>query len=120
MIEGQDQRGHVTGHECITGTPRLPANPANEGSSLVRLLADKNAKWHRPALTTHGRNNHGLRSPRWRYIRYADGSEELYDHQADPNEWRNLADDPKLAGAKKRLAEWLPKINAPNARQRNK
>ena len=98
----------------------FPTNSANEGSSLVRLLADKNAKWHRPALTTHGRNNHGLRSPRWRYILYADGSEELYDHQVDPNEWHNLADDPKLAGAKKRLAEWLPKINAPNARQRNK
>jgi len=98
----------------------LPANPANEGRSLVPLLADKNAQWQRPALTTHGRNNHGLRTPRWRYIRYADGSEELYDHKADPNEWSNLADNPKLAKTKMRLTRWLPNTNAPNARQRKK
>jgi arylsulfatase A-like enzyme len=98
----------------------LAANPANEGRSLVPLLADKNAKWQRPALTTHGRNNHGLRTARWRYIRYADGSEELYDHEADPNEWRNLTDNPKLAKTKKRLAKWLPNTNAPNAKQRKR
>ena len=98
----------------------LAANPANEGRSLAPLLADKNAKWQRPALTTHGRNNHGLRTARWRYIRYADGSEELYDHEADPNEWRNLADNPKLAKTKKRLARWLPNTNAPNAKQRKR
>ena len=98
----------------------LAANPANEGRSLAPLLADKNAKWQRPALTTHGRNNHGLRTARWRYIRYADGSEELYDHEADPNEWRNLADNPKLAKTKKRLAKWLPNTNAPNAKQRKR
>ena len=84
------------------------------------LLANKNAKWHRPALTTHGRNNHGLRTPRWRYIRYADGSEELYDHKADPNEWTNLAGDSKNAKLKQRLAKWLPNTNAPNARQRKR
>jgi len=98
----------------------LAANPANEGRSLAPLLADKNAKWQRPALTTHGRNNHGLRTARWRYIRYADGSEELYDHEADPNEWRNLADNPKLAKTKKRLAKWLPNTNALNAKQRKR
>ena len=98
----------------------LAANPANEGRSLAPLLADKNAKWQRPALTTHGRNNHGLRTARWRYIRYADGSEELYDHEADPNEWRNLTDNPKLAKTKKRLAKWLPNTNALNAKQRKR
>ena len=98
----------------------LAANPANEGRSLVPLLANKKAKWHRPALTTHGRNNHGLRTPRWRYIRYADGSEELYDHKADPNEWTNLAGDSKNAKLKQRLAKWLPNTNAPNARQRKR
>ncbi len=98
----------------------LPPNPANEGRSLVPLLADETAQWQRPALTTHGRNNHGLRTPRWRYIRYADGSEELYDHKADPGEWRNLTANPKLAKTKKRLAKWLPSTNAPNARQRKK
>ena len=56
------------------------------------------------ALTTHGRNNHAVRTERWRYIRYADGSEELYDHDADPLEWKNLAGDAKYAAVKKELA----------------
>jgi len=31
-----------------------------------------------------------IQTQRWRYIRYADGGEELYDHAKDPNEWKNL------------------------------
>ena len=42
-----------------------------------------------------GEGNHAVRTPRWRYIRYRDGSEELYDHQNDPWEWKNLASDPQ-------------------------
>ncbi|MBX9638968.1 MAG: hypothetical protein K2X97_04340 [Mycobacteriaceae bacterium] len=41
--------------------------------------------------------------------------EELYDHDADPKEWKNLAGDPKLAGVKADLAKWFPKENAPDA-----
>ena len=40
---------------------------------------------------TMGRGNHAVRSDRWRYIRYADGEEELYDHSKDPWEWENVA-----------------------------
>jgi hypothetical protein len=64
-------------------------------------------------LTTHGRGNHSLRTSRWRYIRYADGSEELYDHDADPNEWTNLASQPQHAAVRKELSQWLPKNEAP-------
>jgi len=53
-----------------------------------------------------------VRSRRYRYIRYADGSEELYDHENDPHEWYNLAADPDLAKVKLRLAERLPTVNA--------
>ena len=49
----------------------------------------------------------------WRYIRYADGSEELYDLKADPNEWMNLAKDAKYAEQKQELARWLPKVDVP-------
>ena len=79
------------------------------------LLANPKAKWDRPALTTHGRNNHALRTARWRYIRYAGGSEELYDHDADPNEWTNLAGKSQHTELKKELAQWFPKKNAPGA-----
>ncbi|HIA19017.1 MAG TPA: iduronate-2-sulfatase, partial [Planctomycetaceae bacterium] len=59
----------------------LPLPDHLEGVSMTRLLQNPKLPWDRPALTTHGRKNHALRSERWRYIRYADGSEELYDHQ---------------------------------------
>ena len=84
-----------------------------EGKSLVPLLKNPQASWDRPALTTHGRDNHSLRSERYRYIRYSDGTEELYDHDNDALEWTNLANDPKYAAAKKELAKWLPKKNVP-------
>ena len=69
----------------------LPTNPANEGRSLVPLLKDSKSEWSHYAITTHGKNNHAVRSDRYRYIRYRDGSEELYDMKRDPNEWDNLA-----------------------------
>jgi hypothetical protein len=53
-------------------------------------------------------DNHAVRNERWRYIRYSDGSEELYDRVADPNEFRNLAADPKHAELKRDLARWMP------------
>jgi arylsulfatase A-like enzyme len=83
-----------------------------EGASLLPLLKDTKAPWDRPALTTHGRNDHSLRFRRWRYTRYRDGGEELYDHTKDPLEWTNLASDPRYAETKKELARWLPKKNA--------
>ena len=52
-----------------------------------------------------------MRTERWRYIRYADGGEELYDHAADPYEWTNLAADPKHADAKAGLKKLLPTTN---------
>ncbi|MCC9607055.1 sulfatase-like hydrolase/transferase [Blastopirellula sp. JC732] len=85
------------------------------GKSLAPLLKDPTAAWDRPAVTTHGRNNHAVRDERWRYIRYADGSEELYDHQEDPQEWTNVADLPENDAVKKRLAKWLPTTNAKDA-----
>jgi len=57
-----------------------------------------------------------MRTDRWRYIRYADGSEELYDHANDPYEWTNLADNPEYAPIKQKLAAYLPKKNVPHKR----
>lgn len=92
----------------------LPPREELQGQSLRPLLEDVEANWTRPALTTHGPGNHSLRSERYRYTRYADGSEELYDHDSDPNEWTNVASDPDLEGVKVELAAWFPKQDAPS------
>ncbi len=85
-----------------------------EGTSLVPLLRDPDADRERPAVTTYGFNNHAVRDERYRYVRYADGGEELYDHATDPNEWTNLADEPRYADVKAELAAWLPENDAPD------
>ena len=91
----------------------LPIPSHVEGLSIRPLLADPTAEWKHPALTTYLFNNHAVRTDRWRYIRYADGGEELYDEVADPQEWKNLAGNPELASIKAELAKYLPKVNAP-------
>lgn len=82
-----------------------------EGVSLKPLLRNPEAEWGHPAITTLMQNNHTVRMQRWRYIRYADGAEELYDHENDPNEWANLANSPDLTEVLARLREHLPKVN---------
>lgn len=64
---------------------------------------------------TYMPGNHAVRTDRWRYIRYADGSEELYDHDADPREWHNLAAKPELADVIEEHRRWLPTTDAPPA-----
>lgn len=93
----------------------LPVGEQLEGVSIVPLLKNPATEWSRPAITTHGRGNHAVRSERFRYIRYADGSEELYDHEADPHEWKNLAGDPGFTSVMEELARWLPEKEAPDA-----
>jgi choline-sulfatase len=64
-------------------------------------------------FVTCNQNSHAIRSEHWRYIRYADGSAELYDHDHDPGERTNLANDPHYAEVIRDHARWLPTINAP-------
>jgi len=87
----------------------LPVPGKTEGASVVPLLRNPAAKWGYAAVTTHTRGSHAVRSERWRYIRYANGDEELYDHETDPNEWRNLAGRPEHASMKRKMARWLSK-----------
>ena len=89
----------------------LPALDCLEGQSLVPLLKDPEAKWDRPILTTYCPNNHSLRSTFWHYIRYADGSEELYDHRVDPHEFRNVAGKPEHGALLDEFRRELPTTN---------
>lgn len=93
----------------------LPPRDDLEGHSLVPQLRDSAAARPWPAITSHNPGNHAIRSVRWRYIRYADGSEELYDHDTDPQEWINLAGTPEGQTAIDSLRPWLPRNDAPPA-----
>jgi hypothetical protein len=62
-----------------------------------------------------GYRNHSVRSATHRYSRYADSTEELYDHQTDPMEHRNLITDPELKPVVDELRAYLPKQDEPEA-----
>ncbi len=95
---------------------QLPQKPILDGRSFAPLLEDPQANWDHPVTTIHGYGNASVRDNRWRYIRYSDGTEELYDLQNDPQEWSNLI--PHLteisAAAKRRLLQRIPSEFAPS------
>ena len=89
----------------------MPGRSGLDGQSLVPLLENPQLEWSRPVLTTFGYRNHSVRTERWRYIQYHDGGQELYDHDADPNEWTNLASLPEHTSVIDELEEFLPRTN---------
>jgi iduronate 2-sulfatase len=80
---------------------------------MAPLLRDPQGAWEGPSVATStyatkagvlarygpeiGESQFTVRGDRWRYTRYGDGSEELFDHETDPNEWDNRAGDATLA-----------------------
>jgi len=114
-IKGQQRCDRIVSlldiYPTLTDMCDLPANAKNEGRSLVPLLKSPETPWPFPALTGWQKNSFAVQDERYRYIRYGDGSEELYDHQRDPNEWSNLAGDGKMIPIKERLGEFIPQDN---------
>ena len=86
-----------------------------DGNSVKPQLYDPTIK-RSPVISSYGAGNTAIRSRNWRYIRYEDGSEELYDHRVDPNEWKNLAADTKYEHVKKRLSTHIPDMQAPSVK----
>jgi len=90
----------------------LPEVTGLEGRSLRHLLDDP-GRGGKPAAFTQARRDSGLgrsvRTARWRYTEWDGGRQgiELYDHDADPREHVNLADDPKWADAQAQLRALL-------------
>ncbi|MCA9299047.1 MAG: sulfatase-like hydrolase/transferase, partial [Phycisphaerales bacterium] len=91
----------------------LPAREDIDGRSLVPLLRDPDTPWDHVALTTYDHGEFSVRDERFRYIRYIDGSEELYDHDTDDEEWHNLASNPDYDDQRCRLAAQIPDSIAP-------
>ena len=86
----------------------LPKKDDLEGHSLAAQLKDADAERQWPAITTHNQGNHAIRTEDWRFIRYADGSRELYDLKTDPREQENLAGKPRYRETIEELSQWLP------------
>ncbi|MEM9643859.1 MAG: sulfatase-like hydrolase/transferase [Planctomycetota bacterium] len=91
----------------------LPKNEQLDGRSFAPLVNDPNVDWPYPAVITHSPHwfgpCHAVRSRDLHFIRYSDGGEDLYDTQADPHQWKNLANDTQFSDAKAALKKWLPK-----------
>jgi arylsulfatase A-like enzyme len=91
----------------------LPEKSGLDGRSLVPLLKKPSRKWPYPSITTLNRS-FTVNDEGWRYTRYSDGTEELYNLREDPMEWNNLitSDNPEALTAKDRLEKWLPALVA--------
>jgi uncharacterized sulfatase len=99
----------------------LTQPPALEGTSFAPLLDNPDRPWKQAAFTvvSRGANIDATRSldpakmgrtvvtDRWRYTEWHDGANELYDHQADPYEYANLANDSKQSAARDDLHRLL-------------
>ena len=94
----------------------LPAPPSLEGTSLRALLDNPQQAWDEPAITqvTRGTGQErfmgkSVRTERWRYTEWDEGKKgtELYDHDSDPRELKNLANDSKHAETIKQLKQLL-------------
>ena len=99
----------------------LPVPEQCDGVSLVPQLKDPDAPRTRLSLTSfqfwgETAPSHAVSDPRYRFIRYADGFEELYDLLDDPHEFTNRADDEALSGVKARLAKSIPENAKPIAK----
>jgi len=85
-----------------------------EGNSLVPLLHGEKHNRDYFAVTTYGPNNHSVFYENWHYIRYSDGSEELYNLKDDEHEWINLLNENKKHSSVDQLTQFLPNVNELN------
>lgn len=88
----------------------LPKPQHLDGHSLVPLLENSNAPRSVPALTAY-QSHMTVRTDQYRFIRYTDGTTELYDRAKDPHEWLNQTQNPEYAAIKRRLTAFLPSLD---------
>jgi len=92
------------------------------GTDLTPLLNKPNRNWGKAAYTqvlrTSRENFMGrsVRTERWRYTEWDLGREgkELYDHKKDPDEYHNLAEDPRYAKKRIEMETLLKNMQSPD------
>jgi len=86
---------------------------SRDGVSLAPVLKDPSTARDRNVLLPGMKpEEYAIINQDWRYIRYADGTEELYNEKQDPNEWNNLALNPEFEGLKKKMRLSAPETYA--------
>ena len=124
LVVVDPRRGKTAGRTChrivqfvdiyptVADLAGLPLPAALEGTSLRPLLDDPTAEWNKPALTVQSRGwslGRRIRTERWAYSQW-DGDSKgamLFDHDADPHELNNLAQQPEHADIVRKLHEQL-------------
>ena len=100
-------------YPTVSELAKLDAPDYVEGHSLVPLVTGEGV-FDGPgaALTTNGYKNHSVVTERYRYTRYSNGSQELYDLTKDPNEWTNLAMNENSKPIISELKQHIPTENS--------
>ena len=93
---------HVDIYPSLCDFAGIPKPGHLEGRSILPLLKDPSAT-RDFAFLSYGPENTAAQSERYRYLRYEDGSEELYDHQKDPHEWTNLIGNEKYQAMSRKM-----------------
>lgn len=94
---------------CDLPRPQQPL----EGTSLAETLADPNSAGDRTVFLPHMHpKEYATINRDWRYIRYGDDGEELYNLRDDPEEWHNLASDQQYDTVKSSMKRFAPKTFA--------
>jgi arylsulfatase A-like enzyme len=97
----------------LTDLCEVSDEQSRDGISLVPVLKNPAVAKDRDILLPGMKpGEYAMMNEDWRYIRYADGAEELYNVKNDPNEWNNLASDPELDSVKKTLQASAPQTFA--------
>jgi arylsulfatase A-like enzyme len=87
----------------------LPAKKDLDGRSFLPLLKDHKKEWPFPTLTAFGHGRTSVRDERYAYMNYGDGTEEFYDHNKDPMEYKNQVKNPEYKKIKEKLKKYIPK-----------
>ena len=100
---------------CEASGTRPP--PGLEGHSLVSLARDPLGAWSHPAYTVCNNGDaigQSVRTDRWRYSEFTGGpgGAVLFDHDSDPHEMKNLADDPQHKAVVAEMKVLLAKLPA--------